>query len=92
MVKVDELVKEQDERKKKRNKIYKKIYKLLEKKIIDTNKYNNSEIIYEIPYFMVNIPLYSIDGCREYLVKKLNEDGFKVQCIAQNKILINWSS
>lgn len=92
MVKVDDLVQEQDERNKKRNKIYKKIYKLVEKKIIDINKYNLSEMIYEIPYFMINIPLYSMDGCREYLVKKLNDDGFKVQCLENNKIFIDWSN
>lgn len=92
MVKVDELIKEQDERNKKKNKIYKKIYKLLEKKIIEVNKFGQKQFMYDIPYFMINIPLYSMDGCREYLIKKLEEDGFKVYIVQDNKIVINWSN
>jgi hypothetical protein len=90
MVKVDDLIKDQEERKKKRNKIYKKIYRLTEKKIIESNKYNSSQCLFEIPYFILNGPIYSVNDCKNYIIKRLTNNGFKITDIDQNKILINW--
>ena len=90
MVKVEDLIKDQEERKKKKNKIYKKIYRLTERKIIESNKYNSNQCLFEIPYFILNGPIYSVQECKNYISNRLKENGFKVSHIDDNKILIDW--
>lgn len=90
MVKAEDLINEKKEREKKREKIYKKIYKLAEKKIIDSNNVGNNKCYFEIPYFMLNVPLYSLIKCKEYIVNKLEKNGFSINDLDENKIIINW--
>jgi hypothetical protein len=90
MVTADELVKEQLDRNNKRKNIFKKVYKLVERRIVDSSKINLYQCYYDIPNFIMNVPLYSIDECREYIIDKLIKNGFKVNIVNQNKIIISW--
>jgi hypothetical protein len=90
MVKADDLFNEQKDREKKRNKIYKKIYKMVEKKIVDSSRVNNYQCMFEVPYFMINLPLYSQPECINYICNKLNENGFKYRLYDTNKIIVSW--
>ena len=90
MVKADELVKEQQERDKEKTKLFKKVYKLAEKKIINCSKINLYQCIFEIPHFVLNVPLYSIDNCKNYIIERLKTNGFKVEILNQNTLLIKW--
>ena len=73
MVTADELVKEQLERDIKRRKYFKKIYKLVERRIIDSSKINLYYCYYEIPHFVLNVPIYSMDECKKYIIDKLKK-------------------
>ena len=90
MVTADELVQEQYERNLKRRKYFKKIYKLVERRIVDSSKINLYQCYYDIPHFILNVPLYSIDECREYIIDKLKKNGFKVSIVSNNRIIISW--
>lgn len=90
MVTADELVQEQSERNLKRRKYFKKIYKLVERRIVDSSKINLYQCYYDIPHFILNVPLYSIDECREYIIDKLKKNGFKVSIVSNNRIIISW--
>lgn len=91
MVKIDEILSEQRERNKKKEKMYKKIYKLAEKKIIDCSKVNNTGCYFTVPLFLINIPTYSCKECKLYLIKKLNSDGFHITDMNDNIIYISWN-
>ena len=86
MVKADDLIREQKKRNKLKEKIYKKIYKRIEKKIKLCSNINSYECWYEIPEFILNLPLYSLDDCMKYVVNQLKKDGFIVT-ILNEKIL-----
>jgi hypothetical protein len=92
MVKAIDLINEQREREKNKEKIYKKIYKKIESKIIQTSSMNQSECWYLIPDFLFNIPLYNLEGCKNYIKSKLKNDGFSVYFTgdSNNIIVISW--
>ena len=92
MVTADQLVKEQKDRENKKKKNFKKVYKLVERRIIDSSKINLYQCIYDIPNFLLNGPLYSLDECREYILNKLKSNGFQTMVITENRILIRWNS
>ena len=56
MVTADELIKEQSERNIKRRKYFLKIYKLVERRIVDSSKINLYQCYYDIPHFLINVP------------------------------------
>ena len=92
MVKAQDLIDEQRERERLKNKVYKQIYKRLENKIIQCNSMNLSECWYLLPAIFYNIPLYNRDGCKIYLKNKLKGDGFSVYFTGDdnNIIYISW--
>jgi hypothetical protein len=91
MVKAEDLIKEQQEKIEIRKKCYKKVYKRIENKIVQVNSVNESQCWYEIPEFILGIPLYSFDDCKKYIIEKLKKNGFKTTMINDNVILIDWS-
>ena len=90
MVKALELIKTQKDREKKKLNIYKKIYKRIENKIIQSSNMNLYECWYEIPEFLFNIPLYNLENCKLYLQNKLTDDGFLINFTGVNVIVISW--
>ena len=90
MVKAQDLINEQTWREKHKEKIYKKIYKKVEIKIIQASNMNLYECWYQIPEFLFNIPLYNLEGCKNYLQHKLTNDGFNIYFTDVNIIVISW--
>lgn len=91
MVKAEDLIKEQDEKNNLRKTFYKKVYSRIEKKIVQVNSVNESQCWYEIPEFILGIPLYSFEDCKQYIINKLHKNGFKTNMIDNKIILIDWS-
>ena len=92
MVKAEDLKKEREEKKKQKEKTFKKIYKIAEKKIIIANTGNNTVAWFEIPEFILGVPIYKILECKKYLVKKLKKNGFNTEFFEPNILKIDWSS
>ena len=80
----------QKEKIKKQIKIYEKIlgncYRRVREYVMKDQKYT----FYTIPEYMTGFPLYDLKKCSYFLVKKLNENGFRTKFIQQNVIYINW--
>jgi hypothetical protein len=91
MVKASDLIKEQTERDKKKNIIYKKIYKRIEVKVQQASLANLYECWYEIPEFILNLPLYNLEDCKIYIINKLKKNGFKTGEYINN-IWISWKT
>ena len=49
-----------------------------------------TECVYEIPGFIIGVPLYDVNELREYLVSSLNKNGFILKQIPPNYIYISW--
>lgn len=89
VVTAKELVKQQQKKDKEKNNIYKKVYDRIDKKILMASNQNFYQCLYEIPEFMLGLPLYNIKECIKYLDIKLKENGFKTTW-EHNKVLIDW--
>lgn len=90
MVKAEELLKQQKERDERKKITYNKIYELLEKKITMASSTNNNFTWYQIPEFLVGLPLYSLDGCKKYILRKLKKNGFETEYFEPNILLVKW--
>ena len=85
-----DLVRQQKKKDKEKNVIYQKVYDRIEKKISMASAQNFYKCLYEIPEFMLGLPLYNLNECINYVDKKLKENGFKTLW-KTNEVLIDWS-
>jgi hypothetical protein len=49
-----------------------------------------TECIYEVPEFIIGVPLYDINELKEYLISSLNKNGFILKQLPPNWIYISW--
>lgn len=89
MVKANDLIKEQENKHKQKNKIYKKVFSLVEKKIKLASYYNMCYVYYELPIIIILEPRYNLEECKKYIIKKLKKNGFKIK-VMNNNLLIGW--
>ena len=90
MVKANKLIKEQKKRDNIKKETFNKILAKIEKKIILASAANYYFTWYTIPEFIIGLPLYSLNECKEYIIKKINKNGFITEFFQPNIILINW--
>tara|TARA_Y100000389_G_scaffold191389_1_gene217513 strand:+ start:1380 stop:1811 length:432 start_codon:yes stop_codon:yes gene_type:complete len=45
---------------------------------------------FQIPEFIIGVPLYNINDLKEYLVKSLQKDGFEYMYIEPNWLFVTW--
>lgn len=90
MVKADELIKQQKEREQRRKVTFEKIYSLIEKKIILASSGDLYFTWFEIPEFLVGLPIYSFKDCCDYICAKLKKNGFESEFFEPNILLIKW--
>lgn len=90
MVKADDLIKEQKEREERKKITFDKIYKLVEKKILVASAGDYYYTWYQIPEFLVGLPIYSLDECSKYIRDKLKKNGFESDYYEPNILLIKW--
>jgi GTP cyclohydrolase I len=69
---------------------YKKILKIIQKKINDTNKYGAMYLVYEIPEIVFGCSEYKKNICMQYLEKKLKRDNFEIIIMSDIKIYVSW--
>ena len=89
MVTAEELVKKQKKKDKDKNKIYQKVYARVDKKIEMASQQNYYQCLYEIPEFMLGIPLYNLGECMSYIDEKLKKNGFSTFW-KNNTVIIDW--
>jgi uncharacterized protein (DUF302 family) len=91
MVKAKDLIKIQEEKKKLKEKTYKKILERIEKKISIASNGDFYYTYYEVPELILGLPLYSVKDCILYVKKKLEHNGFKVIISEPNTLIISWN-
>ena len=64
------------------------------KKIHTRIKYNATHekmyCFYQIPEFIIGVPLYDINDLQKYLINSIKKDGFRVLYVEPNWLFINW--
>lgn len=92
MVKAEDLVKKQKEKKDLKIKTFERIYEILEKRIVMASTSDYYHVWYEIPEYLLGEPFYKIKDCKEYIILKLSKNNFKTEFYEPNFLLIRWDS
>jgi len=90
MINARNLFVQQKENEKNKNKIYDKIYEIIERKIVVSSSCNYYYSVYEIPEFLIGYTLYSFDDCRKYITNKLKQNNFNVTFYEPTILFITW--
>jgi hypothetical protein len=90
MVKAEELIKQQKEREERKKLTFDKIYSHIEKKIVLASAGDYYYTWYQIPEFLVGLPMYSLTECQKYVEKKLKNNGFETEFFQPNILLVKW--
>lgn len=90
MVKAEDIIKDQKNREDIRKKTYKKILERIFNKIKLTSSTNLKGCWYQVPEFLLGLPIYKLDECKKYLIRKLKKNGFKITELENNIIYISW--
>ena len=90
MLNIKELHRTIDIKRQNRMKCYEIILEKIHKKIIYTTKKEQSFCIYVIPEYIIGLPMINNNECTEYVIKKLNENGFFVKYTFPNLLYISW--
>ena len=73
-----------------RYKIFDNILKKLHKKMKYHAGLERTFCFFQIPEFIIGVPLYNIDELREYIFKSLDNDGFNYIYMEPNWLFISW--
>jgi hypothetical protein len=92
MVKAEELVKQQKERESRKYITFEKIYSQIDKKICMASAANFYYTWFQIPEFLIGMPIYSFEECKKYIEDKLKQNNFKTEFYQPNILFITWKS
>ena len=89
---LDELYEKRKDEDLRKLKIYNKILHKIHTKIKQTSRLCKNEPYcwYQVPTLLFGVPEYSFTVCLQYIVDKLQNNGFLVQVMKPNLLLISW--
>ena len=66
------------------------ILKCIHNKIKYNAKYEKTYCFYQIPEFIIGVPLYNINDLRQYIINSLEKNGFQLMYFDPNILFITW--
>jgi hypothetical protein len=66
------------------------ILKKLHNRVTYNAKNEKTYCFFQIPEFIIGVPLYNVEDLKEYLMKSLQKDGFEYMYIEPNWLFVNW--
>jgi len=71
--------------------LYDNILKKCHSRILFNSKNNRTYCFYQIPEFMIGIPLYDVEKLKKYIINSLKSNGFELLYIDPNWLFITWN-
>lgn len=90
MVTASELKRKQKIHEDRRIETFKKVYKVVEKKILKASEADHYYTWYKIPEYLLNVPIYDVNKCKEYIIEQLINNEFEVDEYEDHTLLIKW--
>jgi hypothetical protein len=73
-----------------RTNVYERILEKCHFKIKTAANKEQYEVYYDVPQYVVGLPLFNINRCMDYLIRSLSENGFKVVYNFPKMLHISW--
>lgn len=89
-LKISELYTTINEKNLKRLEIYDSVLVKCHKRIEYNSKHEKTYCFYQIPEFIIGVPLYDPSEMKKYIMNSLNNNGFKILYIDPNWLCISW--
>lgn len=77
-------------RKKIKKDTYAKILELISKKVTVAAQMGNTNIIFEIPQFVMGFPTFHRGSAGNYIERQLKNGGYKVRRLSDTAMIIDW--
>ena len=71
--------------------VYDTILRKIHHRIETVAKRSEVQCQFQIPQFVMGMPLYDPTLCSSYVIQRLKEEGFIVQYVHPNWIFVNWA-
>ena len=73
-----------------KNKTFEKILQKIEKKILLASSADFYMTYYQVPEFIIGLPVYKLNDCIDYIIKRLKTNGFTIEKYEPNILIISW--
>ena len=87
---INNFIAKKEEKKKKLEEIYKKVFRMCLKKINTANKIDQVDIIYDVPDNIFRNPDYDTYECLQFLQKRLRKLFLDALILSNKSIFISW--
>lgn len=88
---IDDLYETIDEKNNKRLQKFDGILKQIHSRIKYNAKLERTFCFFQIPEFIIGVPLYNVSDLRNYIINSLKRNGFHIVYIDPNWLYISWS-
>ena len=85
-----ELHEEINKKKKKRSQSFDHVLGTCHQKIKNASKKELVKVFFDVPEFVIGLPVYNLTDCIKHLMKSLEENGFLVQYFFPKLLYISW--
>ena len=85
-----ELHEEINKKKKKRSQSFDHVLGTCHQKIKNASKKELVKVFFDVPEFVIGLPVYDLTECIKHLIKSLEENGFLVQYFFPKLLYISW--
>ena len=89
-LKMHDLFEKSNQKQLKRMEIYDDVLVRCHKRIRYNSQLERTYCFYQIPEFILGVPLYNINEMKEYIINSLKKNGFQIMYIDPNWVFINW--
>uniref|UniRef100_A0A6C0F5S8 Uncharacterized protein n=1 Tax=viral metagenome TaxID=1070528 RepID=A0A6C0F5S8_9ZZZZ len=87
---INELYKESDRKHEVRLRVFDNILKKIHIRIKNSASNEKMFCFYQIPEFIIGVPLYDTNELKKYLINSLEKDRFKLLYVEPNWLFISW--
>jgi hypothetical protein len=78
------------EKNNKRLQSFDKVLQKVHSRILYQAKLEKTYCFYQIPEFIIGMPLYNVKDLKKYIMNSLQKNGFELLCIDPNWLFISW--
>jgi hypothetical protein len=90
-LRINDLYNKKNEKNLKRLEIYDSVLVKCHERIKYNSNFEKTYCFYQIPEFIIGVPLYNINEMRKYIINSLKTNGFNILYIDPNWLFISWA-
>lgn len=91
-INIHDLYRDREEIKEKKNSNYRAVLHKIHKKIKKANSLERNKISYDVPEYVVGVPVFNLNKCISYIIKQLRGNGFLVKYYFPKMLYISWDA